>query len=286
MPPRYLVFTDLDGTLLDHETYDHRAASAALAELAARGIPVIPNTSKTIDEVLTWRSRLALDGPFIVENGSALVLPDEQADWRVDPAASVRDERGYHVVVFGATIATIQARLIDLDAAGRYDYVAFSQLDSAQIATATGLDRAAAALAQKRRFSEPLLWRDDDAALSRLAAELATAGLRATRGGRFVHVIGETDKGLALKRATRLYAPHGASRIRTIALGDSPNDAEMLNAADIAVVVSNPHATPPSLESDAGMYTTAAGPAGWQQAFDELFRSRIISTEQPDIRKA
>ncbi|MGR9090443.1 MAG: HAD-IIB family hydrolase [Gammaproteobacteria bacterium] len=286
MSTRYLVFTDLDGTLLDHESYDHRPASAALAELAARGIPVIPNTSKTIDEVLEWRRRLKLDGPFIVENGSALLLPDDRADWRVDPATSVRDDRGFYGVIFGATIATIKARLTELDAAGRYDYAAFSQMDIAAITAATGLDAAAAAQAQARRFSEPLLWRDDEAALVRFAAEVATLGLRATRGGRFVHVIGDTDKGIALERTTRLYTPPGGGNITTIALGDSPNDAAMLAAADIAIVVSNPHASGPALEQGASLYTTAAGPAGWQEAFDELFRSRITATKSPGIRKA
>jgi len=275
MSSRYLVFTDLDGTLLDHETYAHEPASEALAELAARGIPVIPNTSKTIDEMLVWRTRLALDGPFIVENGSALVLPVDHPEWPIDAATGVRDERGFHVVTFGTTIATIKARLNELDVARRYDCDAFSQLDVAAVAAATGLDLAAATQAKARRFSEPLRWRDDDAALARLVAELAAAGLRAIRGGRFVHVIGDTDKGVALERTARLYAADGAGDVTTIALGDSPNDAEMLNAADIAVVVRNPHASKPSLTRDASLYTSAAGPGGWQEAFDVLFRSRI-----------
>ncbi|MEM7522055.1 MAG: mannosyl-3-phosphoglycerate phosphatase, partial [Pseudomonadota bacterium] len=35
------VFTDLDGTLLDHETYHWTAAAPALAALAAVNAPVI-----------------------------------------------------------------------------------------------------------------------------------------------------------------------------------------------------------------------------------------------------
>ena len=275
MPTRYLVFTDLDGTLLDHETYDHRPANAALAALAARSIPVIPNTSKTIDEVLELRQRLKLDGPFIVENGSALLLPVDRADWRFDPATTMRDERSFHSVIFGATIETIKARLRELDTGARYHYAAFSHMDVAAIAAVTGLDCKAAARAQLRQFSEPLVWHDDDAALTRFAAELATVDLRATRGGRFVHVIGDTDKGVALKRTAHLYAPAGDGTITSIALGDSPNDAEMLNAADIAIVVSNPHTSASSRKLDANLYTCAAGPAGWQEAFDELFRTRI-----------
>lgn len=275
MSRRYLVFTDLDGTLLDHETYDHRAASAALAELARRHIPVIPNTSKTINEVLVWRERLALDGPFIVENGSAALLPLGHPDWHLAGSASGADEHGFRVVIFGATVATIRAQLLTLEVSQRYDCDAFSQLSVAAIADVTGLDITTATQARARRFSEPLLWRDNDAALERLAGELAGVGLRVTRGGRFVHVIGDTDKGVALARTVGLYAPQGADGITTIALGDSPNDAQMLNAADIAVVVHNPHARAWSLARESSLYTKAVGPRGWQEAFDELFRSRI-----------
>ena len=40
-----MVFTDLDGTLLDHDTYAFDAARPALAALTARAIPVVPVTS-------------------------------------------------------------------------------------------------------------------------------------------------------------------------------------------------------------------------------------------------
>ena len=42
-----VIYTDLDGTLLDHHTYSFDAARSTIAALSERGIPVIPCTSKT-----------------------------------------------------------------------------------------------------------------------------------------------------------------------------------------------------------------------------------------------
>ncbi|WP_257294501.1 hypothetical protein [Endozoicomonas sp. YOMI1] len=50
--PGILVFTDLDGSLLDHNHYGWAAARPALELLSEREIPVIFNTSKTFKEVL------------------------------------------------------------------------------------------------------------------------------------------------------------------------------------------------------------------------------------------
>ena len=48
--PQWWVVTDLDGTLLDH-TYDWTPAETTLRWLQQRGIPVIPCTSKTAEEL-------------------------------------------------------------------------------------------------------------------------------------------------------------------------------------------------------------------------------------------
>ena len=73
--PRLLLFSDLDGTLLDHDSYDWSPAKPALKKLAASNIPVVLNSSKTAGEIRTVREQLGNTAPFIVENGAAVIVP-------------------------------------------------------------------------------------------------------------------------------------------------------------------------------------------------------------------
>ena len=50
-----LIFTDLDGSLLDHNTYSFDPAAELLLQLEQQQIPVIPVTSKTRAEVMALR---------------------------------------------------------------------------------------------------------------------------------------------------------------------------------------------------------------------------------------
>ena len=70
-----LVFTDLDGTLLDHHNYSFAPALQMLHRLNSINIPVIPNTSKTFAELIDLRQQIGLEGPFIVENGGRYLHP-------------------------------------------------------------------------------------------------------------------------------------------------------------------------------------------------------------------
>ena len=79
-----IVFTDLDGTLLD-ERGELGPAREALERLRALGVPVVPVTAKTRKEV----EALGLEPPFIVENGGGLYLP---RDW---PVRAGRPKGGY-----------------------------------------------------------------------------------------------------------------------------------------------------------------------------------------------
>ena len=57
-----VIFSDLDGTLLDSQTYSFQAAEPALLALRKQGTPLVLCTSKT--RVKVWRDRLHIRHPF------------------------------------------------------------------------------------------------------------------------------------------------------------------------------------------------------------------------------
>ena len=75
MSPLLLVFSDLDGSLLDHHDYSFGAALPAIEALRQRGVPLILCSSKTRAEIEPLRARLDNRDPFIVENGAAVFIP-------------------------------------------------------------------------------------------------------------------------------------------------------------------------------------------------------------------
>ena len=73
--PKVVLFSDLDGTLLDHETYSFQDASEALELIKTKGIPLVLCTSKTREEIQHYRNLLDNRYPFISENGGGIFIP-------------------------------------------------------------------------------------------------------------------------------------------------------------------------------------------------------------------
>ncbi|MGD8498549.1 MAG: HAD-IIB family hydrolase [Chromatiales bacterium] len=254
---RLMVFTDLDGCLLDHRSYDYRPALPALERLRRLAVPVVLSSSKTLAEIEDLRRRLALEAPVIAENGGVIGWPSDGD--RIDPE------------LLSPTYEHIRRELLELRAVRGYAFEGFGDWDDEQVARATGLPLREAGLARQRQCSEPLLWRDDPSSLATFEADLAERGLRLLQGGRFVHVLGCADKAEAM----RIVVARGTDRLGAkpivLALGDSPNDVAMLRAADRAVVVSNPAG--PGIPVDAlsgAVRTRSVGPAGWREAVEAV----------------
>ena len=261
---QFLVFTDLDGSLLDHHSYSYQDALPQLRELERRGIPVIPASSKTRVEIERLRAELGNEHPFIVENGAAIFIPVGYFD--AQPSATVARD-GYWVREMSPPRSQWLELLRDLEEQFSDDFEYFSRAGTEGIMRMTNLPRERAAEANTREYSEPVKWFGDESAREAFLQRLQAAGARVLQGGRFLSVCGDCDKGSALRWLRQVYLQQQPIRsCHDLAVGDSANDCAMLEAAESALVIRSTVHDFPSLQRTQGVvYSDDFGPAGWAQ---------------------
>jgi mannosyl-3-phosphoglycerate phosphatase len=262
-----VIFTDLDGTLLDHATYRWTAARAALTTLRLRAVPLVIVTSKTCAEALPILRSLRRREPFVVENGGAIYLPEDYFPFRV-PGAS-RALRGWLRVTLGTPRPKLVAALGRAAGQVGVRVRSFSEMSAREVAERAGMILRDARRACRREFDEPFILVDGsgrDAA--RLRVEIRRQGFAQTRGSRFFHILGSNDKGAAVRELMGWYRRARGASVRAVGLGDSPNDIPMLRAVDVPILVARPGgrydretlAAVPRVRRAGGV-----GPEGWNR---------------------
>lgn len=264
--PGWVVFTDLDGSLLDSGTYSFEAARPALDELKRRGAAIVPCTSKTAGETRYFMERLGIQAPYIVEGGGGIHIPggcfpgmSTIGEWRED-GRLIKLAVGYDEVLQG---------MEEIRQATQGRVLGFHDMTPQRIARESGLSLDLARLAKQREFDEPFLLLDrEEAWPADLEARVSRRGLRVSRGGGFWHLHGDTDKGRAVEIVKSFYRATQGS-IRTMGIGDSPMDLSMLEVADVRIVIPGPPWTAdplPLRELKHAILARRPGAEGWGQA--------------------
>jgi len=261
-----LVFTDLDGTLLDHDSYSFRPALPALAVLKEKKIPLIICTSKTRAEIEIVRRRLHNRHPFVSENGGAIFIPK---DYFSQTYSYTREDSDYRIIEYGTSYSKIREVLKKMKGHSSGQIRGFGDLSIEEVAGLCDFSPDQARLAKMREYDEPFVLKDIDA-LEKIQHMAEDAHLHVTRGGRFYHLLGENDKGKAVSRLRDIYEKT-FKVFKTIALGDSQNDLQMLEAVDYPVLVQKPNRSyDPSVKLDNLFFAPGIGPSGWKTAILEL----------------
>ena len=225
-----MVFADLDGTLLDEE-YGCESARPVISKLQSLGVPIVFCSSKTLGEVEFYRRELGVSDPFVVENGGAVFVPKGYFPFPFD--FSKRTAK-YDVVELGLRYGVVREKLARIKLETGAGIAGFGDLSAEELAVESGLPLSLARLAKRRQYDEPcrLLWSNEKELLKSIEKE----GLTFTRGGRYFHLSGGTDKGKAAGLLKELYA-RAFGGVVSFGVGDSPVDLPMLRVVDVPFLV-------------------------------------------------
>ncbi|MFQ5957235.1 MAG: HAD-IIB family hydrolase [Candidatus Brocadiales bacterium] len=258
----YIIFSDLDGTLLNHDSYSWEEARPALAVIRERGIPLVLCSSKTKSEIEQYRLRLRNEHPFISENGGGIFIPIGYRGFRLQYDLI---QEGYWVICLSVGYPSLVKALGEIKEKTGLKIKGFSDMNDKEVAMATGLGLEEARLAKKRQFDEPFLVEGET---DGLREAIKAMGLECTEGGRFFHLMGNIDKGKATRRLADMYRENCPDfNIVTVGIGDSLNDLPMLEAVDIAILVKGPYGGYDHRVVVKDLIRTEdIGPKGWNDA--------------------
>lgn len=220
-----IVFADLDGSLLN-DKYEYDQIEPIIHQLLSLNVSIIFASSKTRIEIDFYRNKWQITDPFIIENGSAILVPENYFGIHYEFTKRVQ---GYNIIELGTTYCIIRKKLEVVKNRTGANIVGFGDMTTEEIAKDSGLPLYLAQLAKKREYSEPfkILGGCEKEVLDAISDE----DLCYTRGGRYLHALGNCDKGKATSILKNLYLQQ-FKRILSIGVGDSDNDLTMLKIVD------------------------------------------------------
>jgi mannosyl-3-phosphoglycerate phosphatase family protein len=272
LAPRHLIFTALEGALVDSCTDSFAGAEEALSVLEQRKIPFVLLTSRTREEIEPVRKKLGHNHPFVTENGGGIYFPDGYFSLRIPGA--VRTAR-YLSIAQGAAYAEVCEALDEIAEECETGIAGFHHMSLREIADNTGLRPRIAELARAREFDEPFYFTSaDDKAIARFVEAARKRGFDTRRGPTFWHFSAKCDPARAVRTLSKLFREATHIKLRLVGIGGSQEDLPWLRAVDQAILLpdsrkevshsEHPRESPGPAK--AMMKGEAPGPDGWNKA--------------------
>jgi mannosyl-3-phosphoglycerate phosphatase len=270
--PKLVIFSDLDGCLLDRQTYSFEPAQAALRLIKEKKIPLVLVSSKTRVEMEGYRRRLKNGHPFVSENGGAIFIPKGYFSFQF---SHEREWEKYFVLELGTFYPQIIRALEFIKKETGIRIRGFHDLSEADLVSLSGLTREEAAWAKEREYDEPFLIEGGEKEIKIVKKKIRERGLNYAWGGRFHHLLGKNDKGKAAQILKDLYKKE-FSLIQTVGIGDSLNDLPMLSAVDYPIFLKGEDDLSEISPVKNLVLLDGTGPQAWNKAILSVLRELKI----------
>jgi mannosyl-3-phosphoglycerate phosphatase len=281
---KLVIFTDLDGTLLDRNTYSFEPAQPALDLIRQKDIPLVLSSSKTRAEIEFFRKKLENGHPFISENGGAIFVPKDYFSFQFP---FDRETDWFFVLELGISYPQIIEALDFIKKETGILIKGFSDLTETEISSLCGMDLKKAELAKKREYDEPFIMEGGEKEIEIVRRKIEEKGMSYAWGGRFHHILGKNDKGKAVKILKGLYVNQFFS-IFTVGIGDSLNDLPMLSGMDRPVFLKGEDCVSPEALSPIQNYTIihGTGPQAWNDVILNIVKPASLGQEGNKARES
>ena len=269
LAPRHLIFTSLDGALLDSRG-GFAEAEEALVELARHQVPLILVTHRTRAELDPIRRKMGHNHPFITEGGGGIFFPDGYLNIRIPGAERIGRYLG---VVLGRPYEEVCTELDEMAEECGVGVAGFHHMKLREISDNTGLRQNDAELARDREFDEPFYFTSaDEKAIARFVELAKQRGFTVRPDNVFWHISSGCDAARAVRMLTQLFREATRNKLRVVGIASSAENPSWFRAVDHAVLLSSPDAESDASETGDTRDTTSrttldtAGPAGWNNA--------------------
>lgn len=266
-----VIFSGIDQVFSARDEFDDQTVKKLLLDLQEQNIPLIPITSKTRAEVLDWGKNFCLTSPFIIEQGSAIFIPQHELRFNLAETTSIDD---YHLYQLGCNYTEARAALKVVQEEVSKILRGFGDMDEENIPSLIGGSIREAKKAKAREFSEYFLTpnRLEIEQLQQVATEY---GFRIVPGNKLSLIIGkEAGVAMAIDWLKKNYQVIEGD-LHTVGLGNKKQDLAWLEAVDIPVIIPTENEVFSCSEGRDWQISQQTDVAGWAESIRNICRQYL-----------
>ncbi len=205
-----------------------------------------------------------------MENGGALIIPEDYFNFPFNMQVS-KTKKGYNIIELGKPAIEIRKKLAKIRKKFKIDFLGVSDISLNELAKMIDLSIEDVRRMAQREYGETIIKikKSDIVKFKKIAYEM---GLKLIPGGRFFDMTAGNDKGKAVDILINLFRKEYYNDVKFFGIGDSENDASMLNRMDIPMLVQRPDNSWSNLEVKDIIKVQGIGPDGWKNAFNRIMK--------------